>query len=187
MKRNHLGKTYGVAVVAEGVIEKIAQEDLEKMGPVALDEHGHIRYAELDFGEILKKAVLAELKKFGLKPTVVAKDIGYELRCAAPIAYDIDYTRSLGYEAVRFLLRGKSGAMISIQDELAVPLYFEDIRDLETGRTRVRRVDVESVHYRIARGFMMRLEKDDLEDAELASAYGMSVEEFKKRYQYLFE
>lgn len=187
MKRNHLGKTYGVAVVAEGVIEKIAQEDLEKMGSVALDEHGHIRYAELDFGEILKKAVLAELKKFGLKPTVVAKDIGYELRCAAPIAYDIDYTRSLGYEAVRFLLRGKSGAMISIQDELAVPLYFEDIRDPETGRTRVRRVDVESVHYRIARGFMMRLEKDDLEDAELASAYGMSVEEFKKRYQYLFE
>ena len=187
VKRYLTGKNYGVAVIAEGIIEKIAPEDFEQLGQVALDEHGHIRYAELDFGQILKQSVLAEVERLGIKIAVVDKEIGYELRCATPIAYDIDYARSLGYEAFQFLLRGESGAMISLQENQAVPLYFEDIKDPATGKTRVRKVNVESVHYRIARGFMLRLEKDDLRDPGLANAYKMTLEEFQKRYGYLFE
>ena len=34
---------------------------------------------------------------------------------------------------------------------------------------------------------MMRLEKGDLDDPGLANAYKMSPEEFKERYQYLFD
>ena len=161
VKRYLIEKNYGVAVVAEGVIEKIAPEDFELLGQIVLDEHGHIRYSELDFGEILKQAVLAEVKKLGIKISVVDKEIGYELRCAAPISYDIDYARSLGYEAVQFLLRGDTGAMITIQDNQAVPLYFADITDPETGKTKVRRVNIDTVHYKIARGFMIRLEEED--------------------------
>ena len=177
----------GGAVAAEGVIEKIAPEDFELLGQIVLDEHGHIRYSELDFGEILKQAVLAEVKKLGIKISVVDKEIGYELRCAAPISYDIDYARSLGYEAVQFLLRGDTGAMITIQDNQAVPLYFADITDPETGKTKVRRVNIDTVHYKIARGFMIRLEEEDLNDPGLANAYKMSQEDFRQRYQYLFE
>ena len=151
------------------------------------DEHGHIRYSELDFGEILKQAVLAEVKKLGIKITVIDKEIGYELRCTAPIAYDIDYARQLGFSAVSFLKEGGSGALITIQDNKSVPMYFEDIRDPETGKTAVRKVNIESVHYQIARGLMMRLEEGDLEDPGLANAYHMSQEEFKSRYEYLFE
>ena len=158
VKRYLTGKNYGVAVIAEGIIEKIAPEDFEQLGQVALDEHGHIRYAELDFGQILKQSVLAEVERLGIKIAIVDKEIGYELRCATPIAYDIDYARSLGYEAFQFLLRGESGAMISLQENQAVPLYFEDIKDPATGKTRVRKVNVVSVYYRIARGFMLRLE-----------------------------
>ena len=187
VKRYLIEKNYGVAVVAEGVIEKIAPEDFELLGQIVLDEHGHIRYSELDFGEILKQAVLAEVKKLGIKISVVDKEIGYELRCAAPISYDIDYARSLGYEAVQFLLRGDTGAMITIQDNQAVPLYFADITDPETGKTKVRRVNIDTVHYKIARGFMIRLEEEDLNDPGLANAYKMSQEDFRQRYQYLFE
>ncbi len=186
VKRYLIGKNYGVAVVAEGVIEKIATEDFDLLGQVVLDEHGHIRYSELDFGEILKQAVLAEVKKLGIKLSIVDKEIGYELRCAAPISYDIDYARSLGYEAVQFLLRGDTGAMITIQDNQAVPLYFADITDPETGKTKVRRVNIDTVHYKIARGFMIRLEEEDLEDPALANAYKMSQEEFRQHYAYLF-
>ena len=186
VKRYLIGKNYGVAVVAEGVIEKIATEDFDLLGQVVLDEHGHIRYSELDFGEILKQAVLAEVKKLGIKLSIVDKEIGYELRCAAPISYDIDYARSLGYEAVQFLLRGDTGAMITIQDNQAVPLYFADITDPETGKTKVRRVNIDTVHYKIARGFMIRLEEEDLEDPALAHAYKMSQEEFRQHYAYLF-
>ena len=187
VKRYLTGHNYGVAVIAEGVIEKIAPEDFEQLGDVVLDEHGHIRYAELDFGEILKQAVLAEVEKIGIKIAVVDKEIGYELRCAAPIAYDIDYARSLGYEAVQFLMRGETGALITLQDNQAKPLFFDEIKDPETGKTRVRKVNIESVHYKIARGFMMRMEKADLDDPGLANAYHMEKDEFKERYAYLFE
>ncbi|BEU87383.1 diphosphate--fructose-6-phosphate 1-phosphotransferase [Selenomonas sp. TAMA-11512] len=187
VKRYLTGRNYGVAVIAEGVIEKIAEEDFQKLGNVVLDEHGHIRYSELDFGEILKQSVLKEVQKLGIKISVVDKEIGYELRCAAPIAYDIDYCRSLGYEAVQFLRRGETGALITLQDNQAVPMFFDDIRDPETGKTKVRYVNIESVHYKIARGFMMRMEKADLDDPGLANAYHMEQEEFKDRYAYLFE
>ncbi len=187
VKRYLTGKNYGVAVIAEGIIEKIAPEDFKKLGEVVTDEHGHIRYSELDFGEILKQAVLAEVKKLGIKLSIIDKEIGYELRCTAPIAYDIDYARSLGYEAVKFLMRGDSGALISIQNNEAVPMRFEDIKDPATGKTRVRKVNIHSVQYRIARGSMMRMEREDLDDPGLANAYRMTPEEFKKRYLYLFE
>ena len=186
VKRYLTGKNYGVAVIAEGIIEKVAPEDFEKLGEVVLDEHGHIRYSELDFGEILKQSVLAEVKKLGIKVSIIDKEIGYELRCTAPIAYDIDYARSLGYEAVKFLMRGESGALITIQDSKAVPMRFEDIRDEKTGKTRVRKVNIDSVGYRIARGSMMRLEKEDLDDPGLANAYRMEPADFKARYAYLF-
>ena len=187
VKRYLTGRNYGVAVIAEGVIEKIAEEDFAKLGSVVTDEHGHIRYSELDFGEILKQAVLAETKKLGITLSIIDKEIGYELRCTAPIAYDIDYCRSLGYSAVQFLRAGDSGAIITIQDNQAVPMRFDEIRDPETGKTKVRKVNIDSVHYQIARGFMMRLEKGDLDDPGLANAYRLTPEEFKERYGYLFE
>ena len=186
VKRYLTGKNYGVAVIAEGVIEKIAPEDFKKLGTVVTDEHGHIRYSELDFGEILKQAVLAEVKKLGIKLSIIDKEIGYELRCTAPIAYDIDYARSLGYSAVQFLMAGDSSALITIQDNKAVPMRFEDIKDPVTGKTKVRKVNIDSIHYKIARGLMMRLEEGDLDDPGLANAYRMTQEEFHKRYAYLF-
>ncbi len=187
VKRRLVGKNYGVAVIAEGVIEKIAEEDFKAFGDIVLDDHGHIRYSELDFGQILKQAVLAEVKKLGIKIAIVDKEIGYELRCTAPIAYDIDYARNLGYEAMQFLFRGDSGALITIQDNQAVPMRFEDIRDPETGKTRVRKVNIDSVHYKIARGFMMRIEKGDLDDPGLSNAFKMELGEFQQRYGYLFD
>lgn len=186
VKRYLTGKNYGVAVIAEGVIEKIAPEDFEKLGNIVKDEHGHIRYSELDFGEILKQAVLSEVKKLGIKVSIIDKEIGYELRCTAPIAYDIDYARQLGYSAVQFLMAGDSAAIITIQNTKAVPMRFEDIKDPATGKTMVRKVNIDSVHYKIARGLMMRLEEGDLDDPGLANAYRMEPQAFKERYAYLF-
>ena len=187
VKRHLLGKNYGVAVIAEGVVEKIDEEDLKKIGDLALDEHGHIRYAELDFGGMIKKLVLAELEKLGLKLAIVTTNLGYEFRCTSPIPYDIEYARSLGYEAFMFLYNGNSGSLISIQGTKAVPLTFEEIKDPATGKTRVRRVNCDSVNYQIARGLMNRIEKADLDNAEIAAGFKMSVDEFKNRYKYLFD
>ena len=130
------------------------------------DPHGHIRYAELAYGRMLKEAVAKRLKEFNCAITVVDKDVGYELRCARPIAFDREYTQQLGYGAVDFLLRGGSHAMMSRQSRELVPIAFSEIADPQTGRTRVRHVDVQTETYRVARKYMIRLMPENIADAE---------------------
>jgi 6-phosphofructokinase 1 len=155
------------------------------------DAHDNIRIAEVNFGEILKMKVQQKLKEFGLKVTIVAKNIGYELRCADPIPFDMEYTRDLGFAASQFILNGGSGAMISIQNGRFVPLFFKDILDPVTNRTRVRMVNPSSESFYIARRYMLRLNKTDFEDphelAKLAATAHISIDDFKSRFYYLIE
>ena len=104
------------------------------------------------------------LAKLGLKPTLVAKNIGYEVRCADPIPFDMEYTRDLGYCGAKFLIEGGSGALISIQQGRFKPVPFDEIMDPQTGRMRIRLVDVASDRYRIAYAYMLRLKRVDFED-----------------------
>jgi 6-phosphofructokinase len=96
------------------------------------------------------------------------------------------YCRELGHAAIRFLLGGGSGAMVSIQNGIMAPLLFDEIRDPNTGKTRVRNVDVASESYRVAREYMLRLNYKDFENLEwaekLARAGNLSVEELRRRF-----
>src|SRR5580698_1289212 len=109
------------------------------------------------------------MKELGIKaPTIVSKDLGYELRCADPIPFDLEYTRDLGYSAARYVIGGGSGALVSMQDGKFVPMRFDDIMDKATGRMRVRMVDVSMEPFKIARSFMVRLGKADFDEPALA-------------------
>jgi 6-phosphofructokinase 1 len=191
IKRISYGKSDGVAILAEGIVERLKIEDLDQLVDIERDAHDNIRIAEVNFGEILKVKVQQKLKEYGIKVTIVAKNIGYELRCADPIPFDMEYTRDLGFSASQFILDGGSGAMISIQNGRFVPLYFKDILDPITKRTRVRMVDPSSESFYIARKYMLRLNQSDFQDphelAKLAATAHLSIEEFKKRYYYLIE
>src|SRR5204863_632537 len=132
-----------------------SHEDLAGFDAAERDAHGHVRIDDVNLGEILKTEVLARLRELGIKTTIAAKNIGYELRCADPIPFDMEYTRDLGYSAAGFLLDGGNAAMVSIQEGHFVPLYFKNILDPETGRARVRMVDVASEYYAIARRYML--------------------------------
>ncbi len=189
IKRLASGRNYGVAVAAEGLIEKIRVEDLEAAACLECDDHGHMRYAEINFSDVLKKEVLANLNSLGIKMTINNKEVGYEVRCAPPNAFDIEYTRNLGYAAMEYLRNGGTNAMITIQNNRIVPIPFEDIMDPVTKRTQIRMVNTESIQYRIAREYMIRLEKRDFEPGiefeKLAVAAQLSPEEFRKRFQYV--
>src|SRR5512139_3223224 len=89
IKRLSDGRRDGVAVIAEGLVLDIVPEDLKQHQDVERDEHGHLRIAEVNIGEILKAEVQKRLATFGLKTTIAAKNIGYELRCADPIPMDM--------------------------------------------------------------------------------------------------
>jgi 6-phosphofructokinase len=189
IKRLSYGRPYGIAVIAEGVVESVSPEDLGGLQGVEHDAHGHLRIAEVNIGEILKERVKARLGAFGITLTTVAKNIGYELRCADPIPFDMEYTRDLGYCAAKYLMAGGSAAMISIQGGHFVPVPFGQMIDGETGRTRIRLVDVTSTRYAIARRYMIRLRRDDFEDpyelAKLAATAHISPEEFRREFEYL--
>lgn len=185
IKRLSYGRNHGVAVIAEGVAIRFNPEELTILKDVPRDDHGNIRLAEIPLGDMLKAKVQENLASLGIKMTVIAKDIGYELRCHPPISYDREYTRYLGFSAVKFLVSGGTGAMIMLKDGKNVPIKFADLLDPQTGKTRIRRVDPKSDDYLMARRYMIRLEKSDMEGealATLAKTANMSPGDFKKRY-----
>ena len=128
IKRKAEGSQYGLVVLAEGLIEAMGEKgliqampegELSSYGKVLRDDHGHLRLGEIEFGRLMKDLLNARLEKLGLKTGFINKDLGYELRCADPIPFDAEYTRDLGYGAVKFLLSPESekyGAIISFVD-----------------------------------------------------------------------
>ena len=109
---------------------------------------------------------------------IIDSNVGYELRSYPPIPFDIDYTRSLGYGAAKFLLTGlgslqrgggvrrecttvpnnrsdSTGGLICLVDGRIEALPFSQLRDPSTGRTKVRTVDIDGDGYRIARKYMI--------------------------------
>ncbi len=191
IKRQAEGRKHGVAIVAEGLVYDIDPQDIAGIENVERDAHGNIRLSEINIGDMLKRAVTERLRSIGIKTTVSAKDIGYELRCADPIPYDMEYTRDLGYSAAKYLLDGGNAVMISIQAGHFVPIPFPELIDPNTGRAKVRLVDIHSTRYAIARRYMIRLRRDDFEQpgmlADFAAIAGMSVEEFRRQFEYLVQ
>lgn len=191
IKRLSYGRPDGVVILAEGLVEILDPDDFKEIVNVERDAHDNVRLAEINFGEILKSKVQQRLKEFGLKSTIVAKNIGYELRCADPIPYDMEYTRDLGYCAARYILQGGNAAMVSIQNGRFLPIPFEEILDPKTGRARIRMVDMTSESYEVARRYMIRLSPEDFNDphelAKYAATAHVSLDDFRKRFQYLME
>jgi len=183
VKRRTHEREHGVAILSEGLAEKL---DPETVGPVERDSYGNVRLAELDLGRLLKERVTSSLRARGLDITIVAKDLGYELRCAPPGAHDIQYSRSLGYWATRFLLDGGSNAMVTIQAGRLVPVPFGLMLDPKTGKIRVRYVDIESEMYQTLAAYMIRLKAEDFDDpgrrASLAAAANLDEKDFVKRF-----
>jgi ATP-dependent phosphofructokinase / diphosphate-dependent phosphofructokinase len=183
------GRRDGVAVIAEGVVLGIDPAELAEVGHLTRDEHDNPRLSEIDIGQILRQSVQARLRELGVETTLVSKNIGYELRCADPTPFDMEYTRDLGYCAAQFLLEGGDAAMVSMQGGHFVPIPFRDMLDPVTGRARVRLVDIHSSRYLIARRYMIRLRRRDFEEpaqlARLARAAHLDPERFREQFAYV--
>ena len=136
-----------------------------EFGTIELDAFGHIRLGEIEFGRMIRTFLKERLKELGLKFDMVDKDLGYELRCADPIPFDAEYTRNLGYGAVKFLLSPAAeqhGIVIMFVGGTMVPRPFQDM--IATPRAKqdaAALVDVAGENYEVARRYMIRLEKHD--------------------------
>ncbi|HEV3202896.1 MAG TPA: diphosphate--fructose-6-phosphate 1-phosphotransferase [Gemmataceae bacterium] len=201
IKRRSYESSYGVVILAEGLMEAIGEkgllaalgaEQLKQYGNFKLDPFGHLRLGEIEFGRMVRDRLTIRLQELKLQVQLIDKDLGYELRCADPVPFDAEYTRDLGYGAVKFLrsdAAARFGAVISFVGGRMLPLPFEQMLDPATGRMHIRRVDVEGEAYECARRYMIRLERPDFEDSQklsrLAAAVEMDPEGFRKRFGYL--
>ena len=184
IKRRAQGREHGVVLLSEGLVARLEPETLKG---IEQDAFGNVRLSELDLSRLMKDRVSASLRARDLPVTIVAKHLGYELRCASPGAHDIQYCRSLGYWATRFLIDGGSNAMVTIQAGRLVPIPFDEMIDQQTGKIKVRYVDVKSETYQVLREYMIRLRPEDLKDKamikKLAKAGMMSESEFANRFR----
>ena len=195
LKRKVSGRPDGVAIIAEGIASKLNVNDLRNIAGIEIprDEYGNIRLADLPLARILRTEVERRFKERGEAMDIVDLTLGYELRSAPPIPFDIDYTRTLGHGAFSLLLsdvrenkRTDRGAMICMVDSQLKAVPFEDMRDPKTGKTTIRMVDIDNLYYDVARRYMIRLENSDLEDTELLSKLAeqasMRPDAFKRRF-----
>jgi 6-phosphofructokinase 1 len=181
-------RPYGVAVLAEGLIERMTREEIiETFGAehVEYDQHGHPRLDDLDLGPKVRDEMRKRFKARGMKKTFIAKNLGYELRCADPIPFDCEYTRNLGYAAVAALLGGIDRALITFVGGKMKPVPFADLPRNNKGRLIPRLVEMDGESYRFAREFMLRIEPKDIEPARLAAlcqAGNLTEEDFRRKF-----
>jgi ATP-dependent phosphofructokinase / diphosphate-dependent phosphofructokinase len=187
-------------LIAEGLLEKMPVEELTSIEGVQIqhDSYGHLRLAELDLAYILKTLVERRFAARGQSFTIVHKTVGYELRCAPPVAFDCDYVKNLGYGAVEFLLNPDEetaridGALVCLAGGELQYLKFTDLLDPKTKKTSVRAVDVGKPSYKVAREYMIRLEKEDFATPALLEKLAraasspqkpISMEQFRKHFE----
>ncbi len=194
IKRRAMQRPYGVVVIAEGLAYRLGdREEIERLlgKKVPLDAAGHLRLAEVPMARLVTDELNRRFGERNDPLTVVPQTLGYMLRCASPVPFDMAYCRDLGNGAIRLLLDTsldlRGGVMVTIQGSNLRPLRFSEMVDPETNRTRVRTVDTESDAYRGARAYMICLEKSDIERpamlAKLAAAARLSEDEFVVRYR----
>ena len=194
IKRRTMGRHYGIVVLAEGLAYKLGdREELERLlgKDVPVDAAGHTRLSEVPLANLLAQEVRHRFAQRDQTLTLVAHNVGYELRCARPTSSDMAYTRDLGHGGVRLLLDSTmdlpTGVMVTLPSGNLVPMSFEDMIDAKTNRTAIRRVDLTSYSYQVARAYMIRLEKADFESptmlAALAAETNMTPHQFRERYE----
>lgn len=162
IKRMSMGREYGVAVMAEGMLDKINPGDL---GIMDRDNMGRIRYLDTNFGHLLKETLGEKLSEKGVGAEIVHKRIGYELRSADPIPFDVDYTRKLGYCAVKYLLGGGDGALVYLKRGRMQATPFSKLVDRKTNSMKVRYVDTNTEAYEVSQKYMIKITPEDLENA----------------------
>ena len=146
IKRKIMGMDYGAAVISEGVFHALSDEEIRKSGiHFTYDEHGHPELGKVSKAHIFNEMIEMKLKELGLKVKSRPVELGYEIRCQTPIAYDLTYCSELGIGVHKLFAEGKTGCMVYVDSEGNVsPLYLKDLQDPTTGKIPPRLVDINS-------------------------------------------
>jgi len=149
IKRSILGINYGAVMISEGVFHELSSEEIKNSAILfSYDEHGHPELGKVSkahiFCEMIEEKIEDETNKLRLKNKIRPVDIGYELRCQHPVAYDLVYCTELGIGVYKLFCENKTGCMVYITHDGRVdPLYLKDIQGTN-GKIPPRKVDIDS-------------------------------------------
>jgi len=139
------GIEYGVAMVSEGVFHFMDEEEIKNSGiNFTYDAHGHPELGNVSKSHIFNYLLQVKLKKLGLDIKSRPVEIGYEIRCCNPIAFDLTLCTLLGIGVKKLFDLGLSNCIVSANSNGDIaPLYLKDFED-ESGKIPPRLVDIES-------------------------------------------
>jgi len=149
------GRDWGVVIIAEGVLDLLSPDSSKELRECPRDELGRIIYSQVELGDVIKPELQRLCDNAGHDLKLNTKDIGYELRCHPPVSFDVEYTKFLGFGAVRHILEGRTDGMVTRDYD---SLGFQPLSELvlPDGSIRSRKIDLESDIYKVARSFMIR-------------------------------
>ena len=144
LKRKVMGINYGTIVAAEGLFHEFKAEEMEAAGVrFSYDDHGHPELGKVSKAVLFNDLLEAEFKKIGLKVKSRPVEIGYDVRCQDPVAYDLTYCTELAMGVYQLYSEGKTGCMVYVDAYGNVsPLYLADLQDPTTGKIPPRVVDI---------------------------------------------
>ena len=178
LKRKVLNLDYGTIIAAEGLFHELDIKELEDAGVrFSYDEHGHPELGKVSKAVLFNDLLEVELKKIGLKIKSRPVEIGYEVRCQDPVAYDLTYCTELAMGVYQLYSEGKTGCMVYVDTCGNVsPLYLKDLQDPETGKIPPRRVDINSGTVQNYYKYLAHYISE--EDYEAAKAFVANPEEY---------
>ena len=146
LKRKVMGINYGTIVAAEGLFHEFKAEEMEAAGvKFSYDDHGHPELGKVSKAVLFNDLLEAEYKKIGIKVKSRPVEIGYDVRCQDPVAYDVTYCTELDMGVYQLFSEGKTGCMVYVDSFGNVsPLYLADLQDPNTGKIPPRVVDINS-------------------------------------------
>ena len=144
LKRKAMGINYGTIVAAEGLFHEFKAEEMEAAGvKFSYDDHGHPELGKVSKAVLFNDLLEAEYKKIGIKVKSRPVEIGYDVRCQDPVAYDVTYCTELAMGVYQLFSEGKTGCMVYVDSYGNVsPLYLADLQDPTTGKIPPRVVDI---------------------------------------------
>ena len=150
IKRKILGIEYGAIIISEGVFHFLTDDEIKNTGiNFTYDAHGHPELATVSKAHIFSLMLAHELKKIGVEQKTRPVELGFELRCVRPVAYDLVYCGLLGLGVKRLFDAGHTACMVTADNIGNIaPLFLSDVQD-ENGKIKPRLVNMESERARI--------------------------------------
>ncbi|MCB0519927.1 MAG: 6-phosphofructokinase [Lewinellaceae bacterium] len=157
---------HGVAIVSEGVFHILDDEEIKNSDiSFTYDAHGHPELGNVSKAHIINVLLQRKLKTLGIDIKSRPVEMGYELRCCRPVAFDLTLCTVLGMGVKRLYEQGFKGCIVSTTRMAEIkPIFMKDIED-ETGKIPPRLVDINTEFARLVLSDLHVLNESDYEKA----------------------